>query len=202
MSYAACFGVELTFDNVASLHFVDNFHLSLAAAGFWAGAFGLMNLFARALEGIVSDRTGARFGMKGKGYLLALMLMLEGLGILIFAEATSLTLAIIAMLSFALFLKMANGATYGIVPFVNDKNVGLVSGIVGAGGNAGGMLFGFLFKSDRISYVDAFTYIGYAVIVVAAVVFITRFRDNPVARKREIPEERVVLVTEQWTAAR
>jgi nitrate/nitrite transporter NarK len=39
------------------------------------------------------------------------------------------------MLTFALFLKMSNGATYGIVPFVNTKNVGLVSGIVGAGGN-------------------------------------------------------------------
>jgi nitrate/nitrite transporter NarK len=32
---------------------------------------------------------------------------------------------------------MSNGATYGIVPFVNEKNVGLVSGIVGAGGNLG-----------------------------------------------------------------
>ena len=83
--------------------------------------------------------------------------------------------AIISMLSFALFLKMSNGATYGIVPFVNTKNVGMVSGIVGAGGNLGGMLFGFLFKSSTITYVQAFTYIGYAVIAVALIVLITRF---------------------------
>ena len=71
--------------------------------------------------------------------------------------------------------KMSNGATYGIVPFVNEKNVGLVSGIVGAGGNLGGMMFGFLFKSSSITYVQAFAYIGYAVMVVAAIVFVTRF---------------------------
>jgi NNP family nitrate/nitrite transporter-like MFS transporter len=84
-------------------------------------------------------------------------------------------MAIISMLTFALFLKMSNGATYGIVPFVNTKNVGLVSGIVGAGGNLGGMLFGFLFKSSTITYVQAFSYIGYTVIAVAVIVMITRF---------------------------
>jgi NNP family nitrate/nitrite transporter-like MFS transporter len=79
------------------------------------------------------------------------------------------------MLSFALFLKMANGTTYSIVPFVNEKNVGLISGVVGAGGNLGGMLFGFLFKSQSITYIQAFTYIGFTVIGVAAVVLVTRF---------------------------
>ena len=88
--------------------------------------------------------------MRGKGLLLAGVLLLEGIGLLAFAQAGTLTMAIISMLSFALFLKMANGATYGIVPFINEKNVGLVSGIVGAGGNMGGMLFGFLFKSKKL----------------------------------------------------
>jgi len=75
-----------------------------------------------------------------------------------------------------MFLKMSNGATYGIVPFINTKNVGLVSGIVGAGGNVGGMLFGFLFKSESITYVEAFTYIGYIVIAISFVILITRFQ--------------------------
>ena len=175
MAYAMCFGMEITFDNVASLHFVDSFHLSQSQAGFWAGIFGFMNLFARALGGIVSDKVGRKFGMRGKGLLLAGVLLFEGFGLILFAQAGSLLAAIVSMLSFALFLKMANGATYGIVPFVNTKNVGLVSGIVGAGGNFGGMLFGFLFKSNSITYVQAFTYIGYTVIAVAIVVFITRF---------------------------
>lgn len=183
MAYAMCFGMEITFDNVASLHFVDNFHLSQSTAGFWAGIFGFMNLFARALGGIVSDKIGGKFGMRGKGLLLAGVLLLEGCGLILFAQSGTLMIAIISMLSFALFLKMSNGATYGIVPFINTKNVGLVSGIVGAGGNLGGMLFGFLFKSTSITYVQAFTYIGYTVIIVALIVLITRFQKQPVVKE-------------------
>jgi NNP family nitrate/nitrite transporter-like MFS transporter len=67
MAYAMCFGMEITFDNVASLHFVDTFNLSQSSAGFWAGIFGFMNIFARALGGIVSDKVGGKFGMRGKG---------------------------------------------------------------------------------------------------------------------------------------
>ena len=186
VAYAMCFGMEITFDNVASLHFVDSFKLSQSAAGFWAGIFGFMNLFARALGGVFSDKVGLRFGLRGKGLLLAGVLLLEGAGLLLFAQAGTLAFAIISMLSFALFLKMANGATYGIVPFINEKNVGLVSGIVGAGGNAGGMLFGFLFKSKNISYVQAFSYIGYIVIGVAFLVLVTRFR-----KTEKIPETTV-----------
>ncbi|MBS1564871.1 MAG: MFS transporter, partial [Bacteroidetes bacterium] len=178
MAYAMCFGMEITFDNVASLHFVDSFRLSQSSAGFWAGIFGFMNLFARALGGIFSDRIGKRYGMRGKGLLLAGVLLLEGIGLVVFAQAGTLAMAIVSMLSFALFLKMANGATYGIVPFVNEKNVGIVSGIVGAGGNLGGMLFGCLFKSKSITYVQAFTYIGYIVMAVALIVFVTRFRKS------------------------
>ncbi|MEO6521528.1 MAG: MFS transporter [Mucilaginibacter sp.] len=175
LAYACCFGMELTFDNVASLHFVDSFHLSQSSAGFWAGIFGFMNIFARALGGIVSDKVGGKYGMRGKGLLLAGVLLLEGLGLILFAQAGSMLFAIISMLTFALFLKMSNGATYGIVPFINTKNVGLISGIVGAGGNLGGMLFGFLFKSSSITYAEAFTYIGYVVIAVSVVILITRF---------------------------
>ncbi|MCD8741238.1 MFS transporter [Mucilaginibacter roseus] len=179
MAYAMCFGMEVTFDNVASLHFVDTFKLSQSSAGFWAGIFGFMNIFARALGGWVSDKVGKKYGMRGKGLLLAGVLLLEGLGLLLFAQAGTLMAAISAMLTFALFLKMSNGATYGIVPFVNQKNVGLVSGIVGAGGNLGGMLFGFLFKSSTITYGEAFTYIGYTVVAVAVIVLITRFKREP-----------------------
>jgi NNP family nitrate/nitrite transporter-like MFS transporter len=147
-----------------------------------------MNIFARALGGIVSDKVGGKFGMRGKGLLLAGVLLLEGIGLILFAQSGTLLVAIVSMLSFALFLKMSNGATYGIVPFVNSKNVGMISGIVGAGGNLGGMMFGFLFKSDAITYVQAFTYIGYTVIVVALIVFVTRFtRKQVIVVQSETP---------------
>lgn len=175
LAYAVCFGMEITFDNIAALHFVQEFKLTQGSAGFWAGVFGFMNIFARALGGIFADKVGKKYGMRGKGLLLASVLLLEGAGLILFAQAGSFAMAIISMISFALFLKMANGATYAITPFVNEKNVGLVSGIVGAGGNVGGMLFGFLFKRKSITYVEAFGYIGMIVIAVSLLVLVTKF---------------------------
>ena len=175
LAYGACFGIEITFDGVAALYFTDTFKVSLATAGLLAGIFGCMNLFARAVGGIVADKVGAKFGMRGKGILLAGVLLLEGLGIMLFSQTGNLAVAIVAMIGFAMFLKMANGATYAIVPFINKRAVGAVSGIVGAGGNVGGVLAGFLFKSESISYEQAFLYIGMAVAVTAMIVVVTRF---------------------------
>ena len=183
LAYAVCFGMEITFDNVAALHFVQEYDLSQQSAGFWAGMFGFMNIFARALGGIFADKAGRLNGLKGKGMLLATVLMFEGLGLLFFAHAVSFRLAILSMIGFALFLKMANGVTYAITPFVNPAQVGMVSGIVGAGGNLGGMVFGFLFKSKSLTYLDAFSYIGMAVMAVAVLVFLTRFT-SPVLQTR------------------
>ena len=175
LAYGACFGIEITFDNVAALYFFDNFHTTLAMAGILAGAFGFMNLFARAVGGIVADKIGNKYGMIGKGRLLAALLAMEGIGMALFANSGSLVAAVITMLLFAMFLKMANGVTYAIVPFVNRKAIGSVSGIVGAGGNVGAVLAGFLFKSSSISYAQAFMYIGVAIACVAAIVALINF---------------------------
>lgn len=175
LAYGACFGIEITFDGVAALYFVDTYKLGLKEAGLWAGIFGFMNIFARAVGGITADKVGNRFGLKGKGYLLAGLLILEGLGIMLFSQTSSLSIAIVAMLGFAMFLKMANGTTYAIVPFINTKAVGVVSGIVGAGGNVGGVLAGLLFKSESISYQEAFLRIGMAVACIGLVISVVRY---------------------------
>ncbi len=185
LAYAMCFGMEITFDNVAALHFVDHFKLSQATGGLLAGTFGFMNIFARAMGGIAADKVGRKYGMKGKGYLLAAMLLLEGIGLVLFAYTGTLFLAILSMVSFALFLKMANGTTYAIVPFVNEKNVGMVSGIVGAGGNVGGMLFGFLFKAENITYIDAFKYIGIIIVASSLLIAVARFKPKALAAAEE-----------------
>ncbi|GAB3168092.1 NarK family nitrate/nitrite MFS transporter [Telluribacter humicola] len=175
LAYGACFGIEITFDNVAALYFAENFGATLTTAGILAGTFGFMNLFARAMGGIMADKVGNKYGMRGKGTLLALLLALEGVGIALFSQSGNILYAVIAMLGFAMFLKMANGVTYAIVPFINRKAMGSVSGIVGAGGNVGAVLAGFLFKSSAITYAQAFMYIGVAVAVVGAIVALTRF---------------------------
>lgn len=161
--YGACFGMELTIDNIAALYFVDTFHLSIGKAGLVAGLFGLMNIFARALGGIISDRCAVKSGLRGRVLFLGTVLFLEGAGLILFSRMTVLPLAIAAMMTAGLFVKMSNGATYSIVPFVNKKALGAVAGIVGAGGNVGAVLFGFLFRMEGVSYATALLWLGFVV---------------------------------------
>src|SRR6476659_6325383 len=143
--YGACFGIELTIDNIAALYFTDRFGLNVTAAGFAAGAFGMMNIAARAVGGIVSDRCAAAWGLRGRIGWLFVALLGEGLLLMLFSQAGILPLAMALMLAFGLFVKMSNGATYAVVPFVNRKAMGTVAGIVGAGGNVGAVVAGLLF---------------------------------------------------------
>jgi NNP family nitrate/nitrite transporter-like MFS transporter len=146
VTYGACFGVEIFIHNIAAIHYVDHFGLSLKSAGLAAASFGLLALFARALGGLLSDRLarGGRLNVRAK-LLFALMLG-EGLGLLWFAQADGAVVAVVAMLVFGLFTHMACGATYALVPFIDRQALGGVAGIVGAGGNVGALAAGFLMK--------------------------------------------------------
>ena len=184
--YGACFGMELTIDNIAALYFVDTFHLSIGLAGLVAGLFGLMNIFARALGGIISDRCAVKSGLRGRVLFLGTVLFLEGVGLIIFSRMTVLPLAIAAMMTAGLFVKMSNGATYSIVPFVNKKALGAVAGIVGAGGNVGAVLFGFLFRMEGVSYATALFWLGF--VVMGCSVFSLLVKFSPETEK-EVKQE-------------
>ncbi len=173
--YAASFGMELTIDNIAALYFVDNFRLQLATAGLVAGSFGMMNLFARALGGFASDRASRRWGLKGRTTLLGCTILCEGFALILFSNQHTLTLAIVTMMLTGLFVKMSNGATYSVTPFINPKAVGAVAGIVGAGGNLGAMLAGFLFKSPNLSWPHAITILGCIVVGISSLSLLVRF---------------------------
>lgn len=175
--YASCFGMELTIDNIAALYFTDNFHVGLTAAGFIAASFGMMNIFARALGGIVSDRCHQSWGLRGRALLLGGTIFCEGLALMLFSQMRWLPLAIGSMMLTGLFIKMSNGATYGVVPFVNPNALGAVAGIVGAGGNAGAMLAGFLFKGS-MPWTQALLVLGMTVTAVSLVTLVVRFSES------------------------
>jgi NNP family nitrate/nitrite transporter-like MFS transporter len=147
ITYGACFGIELFIHNVAATYYVDHFGLSLKGAGMAAGSFGLLALFARALGGWISDKAAARGDLNSRVNLLFILMIGEGLGLLWFSQTTNVTMAIVAMLAFGLCTHMACGSTYALVPFVSRKALGGVAGIVGAGGNVGAVLAGFLMKA-------------------------------------------------------
>jgi MFS transporter, NNP family, nitrate/nitrite transporter len=146
VTYGACFGVEIFIHNIAASYYVDEFGLSLKAAGFAAGTFGLLALFARALGGIASDRVARTWGLDGRTTLLFALIIAEGLGLLWFSQMNAVALAIVAMVAFGLFTHMACGATYALVPFIDRTALGGVAGIIGAGGNVGAVAAGFLMK--------------------------------------------------------
>ena len=175
--YGACFGMELTIDNIAALYFTDTFHLALTAAGLVAGSFGMMNLFARALGGIVSDRFHQRWGLRGRAMLLGTTIFAEGLALMLFSQMRVLPLAIAAMMLTGLFIKMSNGATYSLVPFVNKRALGAVAGIVGAGGNVGSVMAGFLFKGS-LPWAQALLVLGATICVVSVFAFVVRFSEG------------------------
>jgi len=144
ITYGACFGVEIFMHNVVAIYFLDNFDMSLKAAGLVAGSFGLLALFARALGGWVSDQVARRGGLDARTKVLFVLMVGEGLGLLVFSVMDSFHLAVLAMLAFGLFTHMACGATYALVPFIDREALGGVAGIVGAGGNVGAVAAGFV----------------------------------------------------------
>ncbi|MBZ2209484.1 MFS transporter [Massilia soli] len=146
VAYGACFGIEIFIHNIAAVYYVDNFDLSIGQAGMAAGSFGLLALFARALGGFMSDKLALRGTLNSRVTLLFILMIGEGLGLLWFARADSIAFAIAAMLVFGLFTHMACGATYALVPFIDRKALGGVAGIIGAGGNVGAVMAGFLMK--------------------------------------------------------
>lgn len=172
--YGACFGIELTVNNVAALYFMDYFNLTLVTAGLVAASFGLMNIFARTLGGIFGDNFGSLWGLRGRAFWLFICIFCEGLALMLFSQMSVLFLALPALLVFSLFTQMAEGATYSVVPFINKKALGAVAGVVGAGGNAGAVLAGFLFK-NVIDWSEAFFILGIVVTLASFMAFFVRF---------------------------
>ena len=187
MVYAGCFGIELTINNIAAIYYFDRFGLNLETAGLIAGLFGLMNLFARTLGGIGSDFCARRSGLKGRVNFLFIVLLSEGLALVLFSQMNALALAIGTMIIFSLFVQMSEGATYGVVPFINRKALGAVAGIVGAGGNAGAVAAGFLFRSQALSYQQCLFYLGLAVVICSLFALAVRF-----SSETQVSEERAL----------
>lgn len=183
--YGLCFGVELTINNIAAIYFFDHFDLTLATAGLIAGLFGLMNIFARTLGGVFSDLFARQAGLKGRVRWLFIALVCEGIALVAFSQMHVLSLAIGIMLVFSLFVQMAEGATFGVVPFINKKALGAVAGIVGAGGNVGAVSAAFLFRSENLSYQQGLFYLGLCVLVLASCVLVVRFSEEVEAEEAD-----------------
>lgn len=145
--YAACFGMELTVYGTMDDYLQNRFGLSRSFAGNLVLSFALMNIFARTLGGYFGDMFGRLKGLRGRVIFLAVILAIEGIVLTTFSTTTSIVVGMGFLIAFSLSVQMAEGATFSVVPFINKKAIGSISGIVGAGGNVGAFVAAMLLKS-------------------------------------------------------
>ena len=141
ITYGYCFGVELTMNNLLTQYMFDQFSLDLRIAGVLASVFGLMNIISRPSGGLLSDWVARRWGIRGRLWALWTTQTLAGLFCMVLGlVSNSLPATMGIMICLSIFCQQSAGLSFGVVPFVSKRSTGLVSGLVGAGGNAGAAL--------------------------------------------------------------
>lgn len=141
-TYFANFGAELAVVSMLPMFFEMTWGLSAATAGLIAASFAFMNLFARPMGGLVSDRMGNR-----RFVMLAYMFGI-GVGFLMMGMLDSnwpLIVAIVVTMFCSFFVQGAEGATFGIIPSIKRRVTGQISGMAGAYGNVGAVFYLFIF---------------------------------------------------------
>lgn len=141
-TYFANFGAELAVVSMLPMFFEETWGLSAAAAGVIAASFAFVNLFARPMGGLVSDRFGnRRFVMLA--YMLGIAIGFALMGLLDSRWPLAIAVTITILCSF--FVQGAEGATFGIIPSIKRRLTGQISGMAGAYGNVGAVFYLFIF---------------------------------------------------------
>jgi NNP family nitrate/nitrite transporter-like MFS transporter len=180
LTYSCSFGTELAVNAILASYYVKNFPLlGQTAAANWAAMFGFLNFLTRPLGGIVSDLLYKYFGSSEgalwykKGWVLVCGLVTGALLVVIGEvdpKSQGVMFGLVGIM--AVFLEAGNGANFSLLPHVHPRANGVLSGLTGAGGNLGGVVFAvvFRFMGGGTDYAKGFWVIGVVNLVVYVVV--------------------------------
>jgi NNP family nitrate/nitrite transporter-like MFS transporter len=171
-TYFCSFGGELAVNSILSSYYKKNFpSLGQTKASNYAAIFGFLNFVTRPLGGAVADILYNKFGRRlwfKKGWIQLCGFMTGILLIIIGkvdpSESNGGTIGemvgLIAVM--AIFHEAGNGANFALVPHVHPFANGILSGMTGAGGNLGGVVFAIIFRfmDHGTNYAMAFWVIG------------------------------------------
>ncbi|PMR77400.1 MFS transporter [Billgrantia endophytica] len=137
-TYFANFGAELAVVSMLPMFFEETWGLNAATAGLIAASFAFVNLVARPMGGLVSDRMGnRRFVMLSYMFGIGIGFVLMGL----LNSSWPLVIAIAITIFTSFFVQGAEGATFGIIPSIKRRITGQISGMAGAYGNVGAVVY-------------------------------------------------------------
>jgi NNP family nitrate/nitrite transporter-like MFS transporter len=157
-------GGELAINSIIGSYYLKNFpRLGQTGSGRWAAMFGLLNVVFRPMGGVISDII---YKYTKSVWAKKLWIVFCGVSMGCFELAIGLAnphheatmFGLVAGL--AVFMDASNGANFAVVPHVHPFANGILSGIVGATGNFGGIVFAVIFRYNGAHYAKVIWIIG------------------------------------------
>jgi len=170
-TYFANFGAELAVVSMLPMFFENvfrnvtnsegNYIMTATLAGIIAASFAFVNLFARPLGGLLSDKMKSRkktmllymLGITVGFFFMAIIAKYgpmgeEGIRILdpLFNGMWWLVVAIAITITTSMFVQGAEGATFAIIPMIRKEQTGQIAGMAGAYGNVGAVIYLVLYS--------------------------------------------------------
>lgn len=169
--YFCSFGTELCVNSILGAYYAKNFpRLGQTGSGNWAAMFGLLNAVFRPAGGMLSDviyrHTKSLWAKKTLihtfGVMMGIFLIIIGIH-----DPKSKAMMFGLVTGLAFFEEAGNGACFALVPHVRPTSNGLITGVTGAAGNLGGIVFLLIarYTDDSADYPKVFWIVGTIAIV-------------------------------------
>jgi MFS transporter, NNP family, nitrate/nitrite transporter len=169
--YCVSFGGFVGLSSFLPIYFHDQYGLSAVTAGYFTAGCVFAGSFARPFGGLIADRLGGTRALSVIYILVAGVLLLVAKGTL--PAPGALAAVIVTMTA----LGMGNGAVFQLVPQRFGREVGLMTGLAGATGGAGGF-----YLATSLGYAKQFAgsfspgFVLFALLAIAALAGITKVR--------------------------